>query len=158
MTIAIYAGSFDPITKGHLDIIENGAKIFDKIIIAVAYNVNKKSFLPIETRLDLIKQSVSHLKNVEVDSFQGLTIEYAKSKNANVLLRGLRNSQDFEYEIQLSQTNQALCNEIQTVFLMAKPEYDFISSSAVREILLHKGDITKFVPENVAKYLNHFIN
>lgn len=152
MTVAIYPGSFDPITNGHLDILKSGSEIFDKVIIAVSYNVNKKGFLPIDKRVELIKKSVSHLKNVEVDAFTGLTVEYAKKQNADVLLRGLRTSFDFEYELQLSQTNNALYNDLKTVFLITKPEYNFISSSMVREILANKGDISKFVPEVVNEY------
>ena len=152
MTVAIYPGSFDPITNGHIDILKSGSEIFDKVIIAVSYNVNKKGFLPIDKRVELIKKSVSHLKNVEVDAFTGLTVEYAKKQNADVLLRGLRTSFDFEYELQLSQTNNALYNDLKTVFLITKPEYNFISSSMVREILANKGDISKFVPEVVNEY------
>ena len=103
--------------------------------------------------LDLIKKSVAHLKNVEVDSFEGLTVEYAKKKGADVLLRGLRTSFDFEYELQLSQTNNALYGDLKTVFLITKPEYNFISSSMVREILANNGDISKFVPSAVEEYL-----
>ncbi len=153
MTIAIYPGSFDPITNGHLDILKSGSEIFDKVIIAVSYNVNKKGFLPVEERVELIKKSVAHLKNVEVDSFEGLTVEYAKKKGADVLLRGLRTSFDFEYELQLSQTNNALYGDLKTVFLITKPEYNFISSSMVREILANKGDISKFVPKAVEEFL-----
>ena len=153
MTIAIYPGSFDPITNGHIDILKSGAEIFDKVIIAVSYNVNKKGFLPIEERIKLIKSSVEFLPNVEVDSFEGLTVEYAKKRNADVLLRGLRTSFDFEYELQLSQTNNALDKNLKTVFLITKPEYNFISSSMVREILINKGDISKFVPRVVEEYL-----
>lgn len=153
MTIAIYPGSFDPITNGHLDILKSGAEIFEKVIIAVCYNANKKGFLTIDERVKLIKESVKDLPNVEVDSFEGLTVEYAKKRGAAVLLRGLRTSFDFEYEMQLSQTNNALYNEIKTVFLITKPEYNFISSSCVREILLNKGDISGFVPEAVKQYL-----
>jgi len=155
MTIAIYPGSFDPITNGHLDILKSGAEIFDKVIIAVSYNANKQGFLPIETRVNLIRESVKDLPNVEVDSFEGLTVEYAKKRGASVLLRGLRTSFDFEYEMQLSQTNNALYNEIKTVFLITKPEYNFISSSCVREILLNKGDISGFVPDAVHDYLKN---
>ena len=154
MTIAIYPGSFDPITNGHIDILKSGAEIFDKGIIAVSFNVNKKGFLPIEERVQLIKESVKDIPNVEVDSFQGLTVEYAKNRGAEVLLRGLRTSFDFEYEMQLSQTNNALYNNIKTVFLITKPEFNFISSSSVREILLNHGDISKFVPNTVYEYLN----
>lgn len=153
MTIAIYPGSFDPITNGHIDILKSGAEIFDKVIIAVSYNINKKGFLPIDVRTKLIEESVKDIPNVEVDSFQGLTVEYAKKRNASVLLRGLRTSFDFEYEMQLSQTNSALYKDIKTVFLITKPEYNFISSSAVREILVNKGDISAFVPDAVSEYL-----
>ena len=153
MTIAIYPGSFDPITNGHIDILKSGAEIFDKVIIAVSYNINKKGFLPIDIRTKLIEESVKDIPNVEVDSFQGLTVEYAKKRNAAVLLRGLRTSFDFEYEMQLSQTNSALYKDIKTVFLITKPEYNFISSSAVREILVNKGDISAFVPDAVSEYL-----
>lgn len=154
MNIAIYPGSFDPITNGHLDILKNGAEIFDKIIVAVSYNVNKQGFLPVETRIELIKKSVEGLKNVEVDSYQGLTVDYAKKKGANVILRGLRNQNDFEYELQISQTNNALQSDLKTIFLITKPEYAYISSSMVREILTHKGDISKFVPNAVSE---HFV-
>ncbi len=153
MNIAIYPGSFDPITNGHLDILKNGAEIFDKVIVAVSYNVNKQGFLPVETRMELIRQSVSELKNVEVDSYEGFTVDYAKHKGAGVILRGLRNQNDFEYELQISQTNNALCSDIKTVFLITKPEYGYISSSMVREIHALNGDISKFVPEAVNNFL-----
>ncbi len=153
MKIAIYPGSFDPITKGHLDILKTGAEIFDKVIIAVAYNSEKKGFLPVEDRVKLIKESVKDLDNVEVDSFAGLTVEYAKRKGAKVLIRGLRAVSDFEYELQLSQANSSLCEEIRTVFLTTKPKYNFISSSTIKEIYINNGDISKFVPEPVYTHL-----
>ena len=153
MTIAIYPGSFDPLTNGHIDILESALKIFDKVIIAVAYNPNKQGFLPIEARTNLIKESVEQYKNVDVEAFAGLTVDFAKKHSANILVRGLRTSFDFEYEMQLSQTNNLLNNNIQTVFFITKPEYSFISSSAVREILLNNGDISKFVPKSVENYL-----
>ena len=154
MTIAIYPGSFEPITNGHIDILKSGAEIFDKVIIAVSYNINKEGFLPVDVRVKLIEEAVKDIPNVEVDKFEGLTVEYAKKRGASVLLRGLRTSFDFEYELQLSQTNHSLYNDIKTVFLITKPEYNFISSSCVREILVNKGDISKFVPRSVASYLN----
>ncbi len=153
MKIAIYPGSFDPITKGHLDILKNASGIFDKVIIAVARNGEKKGFLSTEERVELIKKSIEGLDNVEVDAFEGLTIEYAKKQGAEILIRGLRAVSDFEYEMQLSQTNSALCDEIKTVFLTTKPKYNFISSSTIREILQNNGDISKFVPQAVNEYL-----
>ena len=153
MKIAIYPGSFDPITKGHLDVLKTSAGIFDKVIIAVARNSEKNACLTVDERVKLIKESVEHIENVEVDSFDGLTIEYARKKGAQILIRGLRAVSDFEYEMQLSQTNSALAHDIQTVFLITKPEYNFISSSTVREILQNNGDISKFVPKPVFEYL-----
>lgn len=158
MKIAIYPGSFDPITKGHLDILQTATEIFDKVIIAVAHNGAKHGFLPVEERVKLIKESVKHLNNVEVDAFEGLTINYAKEKGAKVLIRGLRAVSDFEYELQLSQANSALASEIKTVFLTTKPKYNFISSSTIKEIFLNKGDISKFVPEAVDEYLKNLTN
>ena len=157
MKIAIYPGSFDPITYGHLDILKNASEIFDKVIIAVAHNGAKTGFLSVEERVELIKKSVKDIENVEVDSFEGLTVEYAKKHDANVLIRGLRAVSDFEFEMQLSQTNSALCDEIKTVFLTTKPKYNFISSSTIKEIYQNNGDISKFLPEAVDKYLNEKI-
>ena len=153
MRIAIYPGSFDPIAHGHLDILKNASELFDKVIIAVAHNGAKTGFLTTEERVKLIKESIQDMPNVEVDSFEGLTIEYAKKHNANVLIRGLRAVSDFEFEMQLSQTNSALCSDIKTVFLTTKPKYNFISSTTIKEIWKNDGDISKFVPEPVYNYL-----
>ena len=153
MKTAIYPGSFDPITKGHLDVIRRAADIFDKVILLVSVNINKKSFLTVEEKVKLIKESCNDIANVEVDSYDGLTIEYAKKINANVLIRGLRAVSDFEYEMQLSQANSALCENIHTVFLITKPEYNFISSGTVREIAQMHGDVSKFVPMPVKKFI-----
>ncbi len=153
MTIAIYPGSFDPITNGHIDILKSGTEIFEKVIVAVSYNSQKAGFLPVDVREKLIRESVEGIRNVEVMSFEGLTVEFAKKCGAEVLLRGLRTSLDFEYEMQLAQTNTSLYNRIKTIFLISKPEYNFISSSGIREILMNNGDISNFVPAPVAQYL-----
>ena len=155
MKIAVYPGSFDPFTKGHIDILKNGAEIFDKVIIAVARNSEKNAFLTVDERVQLIKESVKDIENVEVDSFDGLTIEYAKKCGAKVILRGLRAVSDFEYEMQLSQANSALSNDIKTIFLITKPKYNFISSRTIKEIYLNNGDISKFVPEAVYEFLKN---
>lgn len=155
MKIAIYPGSFDPITKGHLDVLKTGSEIFDKVIIAVSSNPSKKVFLSVEERVELIKASIEDMNNVEVDSFEGLTVEYAKKRGAKIILRGLRAVSDFEYEMQISQTNSALADDIKTIFLITKPKYNFISSSMVKEIALMHGDISIFVPQTVNDYLKN---
>jgi len=153
MTIAIYPGSFDPFTNGHLDIVKQGAEVFEKIIVAIAYNEKKQGFLSKDTRIKLISECVKEFKNVEVQAFDGLTVDFAKKCGASVLLRGLRNTVDFEYEVQMAQINMALYSDIKTVFLITKPENSCISSSGVREILHNNGDITNFVPLPVKKFL-----
>ena len=150
---AIYPGSFDPITLGHFDVLKTAATMFDKLIIAVLNNTKKSCYLTIEERLKLIKETVKDIKNVEVDYFEGLTVDYAKKMDAKVIIRGLRAVSDFEYEMQLSQNNRALNSNINTVFLITKPEYNFISSSFVKEIHTMGGDISKFVPKCVYNYL-----
>ena len=150
---ALYPGSFDPITNGHLDVLERASRMFDNVVIAVLKHPEKKSFLSVEQRVNLIKEAVKNMKNVSVDSFNGLTVEYARQIGAKFLIRGLRTITDFEYEVQLCHTNQTIASDIDTVFLPTKPEHNFISSSIVRELSNHKTDISKFVPENVVKYL-----
>lgn len=155
--IALYPGSFDPITNGHLDVLERASRMFDSVVIAVLKHPEKKSFLSVEQRVNLIKESIKDMKNVSVDSFDGLTVEYARKIGAKFLIRGLRTITDFEYEVQLCQTNQVIAPDIDTVFLSTKPQHNFISSSIVRELSSHKTDISKFVPKNVVEYLQNNI-
>ena len=150
--IAIYPGSFDPVTKGHIDILERASKMFDKVIIAVLKNSSKKSFLHVKDRVELIKQSIKDIKNAEVAFFEGLTVEYARKTGAKFLIRGLRAVSDFEYEMQLSQANMSIAPDIGTVFLITKPKYNFISSGIVKELASDGEDVTKFVPESVVEY------
>lgn len=153
--IAIYPGSFDPITKGHLDILQRAGIMFDKVVIALLKNSSKKSFLPIEDRVKLIKESVIDMKNVEVAYFGGLTVEYAKQIGARFLIRGLRAVSDFEYEMQLSQANMSIAPDIETVFFITKPEYNFISSGIVKELASYGKDISNFVPKAVSEYFEN---
>ncbi len=149
--IAIYPGSFDPITLGHIDIIERGAKLFDKVIVAVLSNTNKQPLFTVNERIEQITECTNHIANVEVDSFIGLTVDYAKLHQAGVLLRGLRVLSDFEKELQMAHTNKTLNNEIETVFLATTKEYGFLSSSIVKEIAQFGGIIEHLVSDNVAQ-------
>ncbi|ERN40495.1 pantetheine-phosphate adenylyltransferase, bacterial [Rubidibacter lacunae KORDI 51-2] len=148
--IAIYPGSFDPITFGHLDIIERGSRLFEHTIVAVLGNPNKQPLFPVSQRVRQIRACTQHLPNVEVDSFAGLTVEYARQCNANVLLRGLRVLSDFEKELQMAHTNQTLWDGIETVFLATSNEYSFLSSSVVKEIARFGGSVEHLTPELVA--------
>ena len=158
MTIAIYPGSFDPITKGHIDVLKKAVKIFDKVIIAVSINPAKTGMFSLEERVEMIKQSIGDLEKVEVDSFTGLTAEYARKKGARAIIRGLRAVSDFEYEMQMAQMNNSIYDEIETVFLVPKSKYNFISSSIVKEVSKLGGDISKFVTPQVKQYLIDYKN
>ena len=149
--IAIYPGSFDPITFGHLDIIDRGAKLFESVIVAVLSNPSKKPLFSVEKRVEQIRYCTSHLPNVRVDSFSGLTVDYAKLREAKVLLRGLRVLSDFEKELQMAHTNSTLWSEIETVFLATAKEYSFLSSSVVKEIAQFGGAIDHLVPANIVR-------
>jgi pantetheine-phosphate adenylyltransferase len=148
--IAIYPGSFDPITLGHLDIIERGCKLFERVIVAVLRNPSKSPLFTVEERVEQIRKCTVDLPNVEVDSFAGLTVEYARLSNATVLLRGLRVLSDFEKELQMAHTNETLWDEIETVFLATSNEYSFLSSSVVKEVARFGGSVDHLVPRAVA--------
>lgn len=151
---AIYPGSFDPITLGHLDLIERSAVMFEKVIVLVAINPEKRYLFSIAKRMELIEKSVRHLDNIEIDSFSGLTVGYAKKRNATTLIRGLRAVSDFEKELQMAHINHTLGNEIETVFLATANEYSFLSSSVVKEIARFGGAIDHFVPSCVRDALH----
>jgi pantetheine-phosphate adenylyltransferase len=152
--IAIYPGSFDPVTNGHLDIIERGLKLFDKIIVAILYNPNKKSLFSVEERLDLLQISLAGFNHrVEVDSFDGLLVQYASRCGAHAILRGMRAVSDFEYEFQLALMNRKLNREVQTVFLMTGLRWIFTSSSIIKEAAKFGGDIADMVPPVVHQRL-----
>jgi pantetheine-phosphate adenylyltransferase len=151
--IAIYPGSFDPITSGHVDLIHRASRLFDEVIIAITQNVNKNSFLSIEERIEAVNTSVAALENVRVLRFDSLLVDFARDHNAQVIIRGLRAVSDFEYEFQLSGMNKRLNPNIETLFMTPSEEFANISSSLVREILSLGGDISPFVPECVEAIL-----
>ncbi|MGZ3421929.1 MAG: pantetheine-phosphate adenylyltransferase [Polyangiales bacterium] len=153
MRLAIYGGSFDPVTFGHLDLIQRGAALFDRVVVAIGRHPTKKPLFSTEERIDLIRQITASIKNVEVDAFDGLLIHYAKSRGATAMIRGLRAATDFEYELQIAHANSDMIPEIDTIFLPTRVERGFLSSSLVREIASHGGDVARYVPEPVAKAL-----
>ncbi len=149
MPVAIYPGSFDPLTNGHLSIIQRGLKMFDRLIVAIAVNPKKTPTFSMEERRELIQDAVKHDPRVEVDSFTGLLVEYAQKRNIHVLLRGLRAVSDFEYEFQIANMNRKLAPSIETVFMMTGEDYFYISSNMVREVASFGGDVSGLVPPNV---------
>ena len=157
MVRAIYPGSFDPMTCGHLDIIQRASKLFDEVIVAVVGNPGKSPLLAVDVRRALITEAVKDIPGVIVDDFLGLTVSYARHNNINILIRGLRAISDFEAELGMAQTNKELLPELETIFLMSKAEYSFISSTTVKEIARLGGDVSQFVPPAVNNYLKeHF--
>ncbi|EOV9571436.1 pantetheine-phosphate adenylyltransferase [Cronobacter turicensis] len=152
-TRAIYPGTFDPITNGHLDIITRAASMFDELILAVAASPHKKTMFSLDERVDLAQQATAHLPNVSVTGFSDLMANFAQAQQANVLVRGLRTAGDFEYEMQLAHMNRHLMPSLESVFLMPSKEWSFISSSLVKEVARHKGDVSHFLPAHVHQAL-----
>jgi len=151
--VAIYPGTFDPVTNGHIDIIKRACKIFDKIIVAVADNKDKNTMFNLETRVEFMKKATKDFEKVEVKSFNTLLVEFAKREKAFIIIRGLRAVSDFEYELQMGYANKSLDENIDTIYLMPSLENAFISSSVVRSILKYKGDVSHLVPKEIVKEL-----
>lgn len=151
--IAVFPGSFDPITVGHVDIVKRAIPLFDKIIIAVGVNTQKKYLYDLETRLQWLKESFGDEPSIEIDSYEGLTINYCKRKNARYILRGIRSAADFEYEKTIAHLNNAMDENLETILILSKPELGSISSTIVREIIKGNGDVSKFVPPVVFRSL-----
>jgi pantetheine-phosphate adenylyltransferase len=148
-TLAICPGSFDPITNGHLDIIQRGAKIFDEVTVAIFNNQSKSPLFPVAERIALIEAATAHINNVSVDVSEGLLVDYAARRKANAILRGLRAISDFEYEMQITSMNKKLEPEIETIFMMTNNQYSFLSSSIVKEVAKYQGNIEDLVPDVV---------
>jgi pantetheine-phosphate adenylyltransferase len=150
---AICAGTFDPITMGHLDVIERAARIFPRVVIGVAASPGKNPLFSLEERRELVRESTAHIEGIEIDSFNGLLVEFAESKGVQVIVRGLRAFSDFEYEFQMALINRKLKPKMETVFLMPKQDYSYVSSSNVREVAVLGGDTSMFVPPPVQRAL-----
>lgn len=160
MKVAVFPGSFDPVTKGHLDLINRARNVFDKLIVAVGNNVNKKYMFSQDERIKLVRDNLRRLSysNVKVVSDEGLTVNLLKSLNSKIIVRGIRNSQDLDYERAVADINHHLDPQLETVFLLAKPEYQSVSSSILKETFHFGGDISGFIPENVLKAMEQVKN
>jgi pantetheine-phosphate adenylyltransferase len=155
---ALYPGSFDPLTLGHLDLIERASRLFDGVIVAVLQNPSKSPAFSLEQRLEQIRMATQHLSGVEVGSFDGLTVDYARHCGAGVILRGLRALSDFEFELQIAHTNHSLAPAVETLFLATAVQHSFLSSSVVKEVARFGGDVSHLVPEGVARELGTLFN
>ncbi|WP_094553921.1 pantetheine-phosphate adenylyltransferase [Synechococcus sp. 1G10] len=155
---ALYPGSFDPLTLGHLDLIERAERLFGSLVVAVLQNPSKQASFPLEQRLNQIRQATSHLERVEVSSFDGLTVDFARSCDAAVILRGLRAMSDFEFELQIAHTNRSLAAEVETLFLVTAAHHSFLSSSVVKEVARFGGNVRHMVPPGVADDLARLFN
>jgi pantetheine-phosphate adenylyltransferase len=153
MKRAIYPGSFDPVTNGHLDVIQRAGRIFDEVIVAVAHNEQKKAFFTVEERVGFLHDAVAGIANVRVARFDGLLVEFARAESCNAVIRGLRAVSDFEFEFQMALMNRKLNPAIEAIFLMPREDYVYLSSRIVREIARHGGNVDAFVPASVAKAL-----
>jgi len=154
MKIALFPGSFDPVTKAHVDILQRSLSLFDKIIVGIGINSNKQAYLDVETRRKMLQAVFAHQPKIEVTAYEGLTVNFCKEAGAQYMLRGIRTVSDFEYEKAIAQMNHALEPEIESIFIVSKPGYSSISSTIVREILRYKGDVKQFVPDAALQFLN----
>ncbi|NLO86674.1 MAG: pantetheine-phosphate adenylyltransferase [Clostridiales bacterium] len=155
--VCVYPGSFDPITNGHMDIIERGAAIFNEVIVSILHNPAKEGAFPVRKRLEMIQKACAHIPNVTFDCYDGLLVDYMRIKNASVVLRGLRAVSDFESEFQMAQLNHQIAPDVETLFLMTSPNHAYLSSSVVREIGSFGGDISPFIPACLVDEVQNFL-
>ena len=153
MTKAVYPGTFDPLTFGHLDVVERGSKVFDEVIVAIGINPIKEPLFNVKERKQMIADHIKHLKNVKVDSFEGMLVDYLRKKNIHIILRGIRTVSDFEYEFQMALTNRAVRKDIETIFIMTSEQYSFLNSTLIKEAASLGGDVSAFVPADIEKSL-----
>jgi len=157
-TIAVYPGSFDPVTNGHIDLIQRSAALFDKVVVAILKNANKTPLFSVQERRKMLKSAIQGLDNVTIAAFSGLLVDFAEQAGASVIIRGIRAISDYEYELQMALMNRRLSNKIETVFMLPAESYSFLSSKLVKEIALHGGAIQGLVPEEVEKQLHNKFN
>lgn len=151
MKTALFPGSFDPVTLGHIDVIKRAANLFDKLIVAAAVNISKEPMFPLQKRVEMLKNSCASIKNIEIISFEGLLVEAIKCYRVSAVVRGLRAISDFEYEFQMAMMNREINPDYETIFLMPSPQYSFVSSRMIKEIVLLGGDVSAFVPDSVLR-------
>ena len=157
MRIAVYPGSFDPVTKGHLDIIKRASKTFDKVYVAILTNSSKTPMFSLEKRLEWLRRSTEDIENVEIDSFSGLLVNYLNEKNSNIIIKGLRAVSDFEYEFQMALMNRKLNPDVETLFMMTSGKYSYLSSSIVKEVARHKASLDGLVPDFMIEEITELI-
>ncbi len=157
MRAAVYPGSFDPVTNGHLDIIQRASKTFDKVYVAILTNSSKTPMFSLKQRLDWLKRSTAHIENVEIDCFSGLLVNYLKEKDANIIIKGLRAVSDFEYEFQMALMNRQLSRDVETLFMMTSGKYSYLSSSIVKEVARHRASLTGLVPDFMIEEISNLI-
>ena len=153
MSTAVFPGSFDPVTTGHVDLIRRASRMFDRLVVGVLVNIAKQPLFSKEERVAMLREITADQDNIEVSSFEGLLVDFVKEQHADAIVRGLRTPGDFEYELPLAQANHKLSVQADTIFLASAPEYSYISSSAVRELLRYQADISGYVPETVLRYM-----
>ncbi len=153
MTEAVYPGTFDPLTFGHLDLIERGSKVFDEVIVAIGVNPHKEPLFSVEERKRMLAGHTGHLKNIQVDSFDGMLVDYLQRKDINIILRGIRTLSDFEYEFRMALTNRTVRKDVETVFIMTSEKYSFLNSTLIKDAVSLGGEVSAFIPQDVEKML-----